>query len=91
MGQITRANNKNKLEEGSCHSANALFVKDSQTQPSANCCIAKIKGIPANGICVCLVVLRTEAIPITASIAAEPKLAVAEKHMSLQLVYANVL
>lgn len=52
-----------------------------QTQPSENCWTAKTWGTPASIKYDGALVFLREAIPISESSEADPKLAVAEKHM----------
>ena len=56
----------------------------SQTQPSENCWAAKIRGTPASIKCDGALVFLRDANPIRESSEADPKLAVAEKHMVLE-------
>jgi hypothetical protein len=58
-------------------------IRFNHKKPSENCCIAKIKGIQANGTCFTLLVFLIEITPIVDRTVAAVKLAVAEKHISL--------
>jgi len=57
------------------------LVSDNQTQPSANCCTERMKGIIARTLSGVLFALTIEMAPMPVSIILAPKLAVAEKHM----------
>jgi len=73
------------------------LVNASHTNPSANCWIAKRKGMLANTLCEGLVTTLVVATPAAVSTAPAVKLAVAEKHMIFllhpvtgQMIYLNL-